>query len=106
MSCARPLIRFYNPNDHNITGSIMSLKMAKERFKNPKLTYDDIAFRKDCMLIPCGKCLACRLRMRQDWQTRMELEATEWDKSEIWFLTFTYNEENVPGMIRSTGEII
>lgn len=46
MSCARPLIRFYNPNDHNITGSIMSLKMAKERFKNPNLTYDDIAYRK------------------------------------------------------------
>lgn len=105
MSCARPLIRFYNPNDHNITGSVMSMKMAKERFKNPNLTYDDIAYRKDCMLIPCGKCLACRLRMRQDWQTRMELEATEWDKSEIWFITFTYNEKNVPGMIRNTGEI-
>lgn len=105
MSCKKPLIRFYNPNDHNITGSIMTLERAKERFKNPSLTYDDIAYRPDCMLIPCGKCLACRLRMRQDWQTRMELEASGHEKSEIWFATLTYDEEHVPGMIRATGEI-
>ena len=59
MSCERPLIRVYNPNDHNITGSIMTLETYRERAHNPKATYESIAYRTDVMLLPCGKCLGC-----------------------------------------------
>lgn len=83
----------------------MSIQMARERFKNPNLQYEDIAYRPDCMLLPCGKCISCRIRMRQDWQTRMELEAKGYPPEEIWFLTLTYNPESVPSMTRNTGEL-
>ena len=75
MSCARPLIRVYNPNDHNITGSIMTLETYRERAHNPTATYESLAYRTDVMLLPCGKCLGCRLRQRQDWETRMLMES-------------------------------
>lgn len=104
MSCARPLIRVYNPNDHNITGSIMTLETYRERAHNPKATYESIAYRTDVMLLPCGKCLGCRLRQRQDWETRMLMESKT--LSPVWFLTLTWNQEYVPGMVRATGEII
>ena len=36
MSCARPLIRVYNPNDHNITGSIMTLETYRKKASDNK----------------------------------------------------------------------
>lgn len=104
MSCARPLIRVYNPNDHNITGSIMTLETYRERAHNPTATYESLAYRTDVMLLPCGKCLGCRLRQRQDWETRMLMESKT--LTPVWFLTLTWNQEYVPGMVRKTGEII
>ena len=104
MSCARPLIRVYNPNDHNITGSIMTLETYRERTNNPTATYESIAYRTDVMLLPCGKCLGCRLRQRQDWETRMLMESKT--LSPVWFLTLTWDQEHIPGMVRATGEII
>ena len=103
MSCARPLIRVYNPNDHNITGSIMTLETYRERAHNPTATYESLAYRTDVMLLPCGKCLGCRLRQRQDWETRMLMESKT--LTPVWFLTLTWNQEYVPGMVRETGEI-
>ena len=91
MSCARPLIRVYNPNDHNITGSIMTLETYRERAHNPTATYESIAYRTDVMLLPCGKCLGCRLRQRQDWETRMLMESKT--LTPVWFLTLTWNQE-------------
>ena len=93
MSCARPLIRVYNPNDHNITGSIMTLETYRERAHNPTATYESIAYRTDVMLLPCGKCLGCRLRQRQDWETRMLMESKT--LTPVWFLTLTWNQEYV-----------
>jgi hypothetical protein len=104
MSCESPLIRVYNPNDHNITGSIMTLKKYRERAHNPTATYESLAYRKDVMLLPCGKCLGCRLRQRQDWETRMLMESKT--LTPAWFFTLTWNQEYVPGMIRATGELI
>ena len=49
MSCARLLIRVYNPNDHNITGSIMTLETYRERAHNPTATYESLAYRTDVM---------------------------------------------------------
>ena len=104
MSCARPLIRVYNPNDHNITGSIMTLETYRERAHNPTATYESLAYRTDVMLLPCGKCLGCRLRQRQDWETRMLMESKT--LTPVWFLTLTWNQEYVPGMVRETISVI
>ena len=71
-----------------------------------KLEYEDLMYRKDVMLIPCGQCIGCRIRQREDWTTRIELEARDYPREQVWFITLTYDDDHVPGMIVKTGEIM
>lgn len=45
-------------------------------------------------IVPCGKCLGCRLDRARMWSDRMALELDHWKKG--MFITLTYNEDNVP----------
>ena len=103
MSCKHPLLRIYNPRDQSDTRAILSLgtAMAKYHFKG----YEEVISRTDVMLIPCGKCIGCRIRAKQDWATRLELEARAY-KGRAWFITLTYRDETIPTLIRNTGELI
>ena len=71
-----------------------------------QLKYEDLMYNPKVMLIPCGQCIGCRIRQREDWTTRIELEARQYQKEEVWFITLTYDDEHVPGMILKTGEIM
>lgn len=42
----------------------------------------------------CGKCLACRVKKRREWSTRLALEMLQHPCAV--FLTLTYDEEHVP----------
>lgn len=105
MSCYKPLIRIYNPDDKEISGQVYSLARFSERM-GKKLRYEDIMYEPRVMLIPCGQCIGCRIRQREDWTTRIELEARQWPKEQVWFITLTYDDEHVPGMILKTGELL
>lgn len=105
MSCYKPLIRLYNPNDKDISGRVYSLSRYSQ-LAGKQLKYEDLMFRKDIMLIPCGQCIGCRIRQREDWTTRIELEARNYPKDQVWFITLTYDDEHVPGMITKTGELV
>ena len=50
-------------------------------------------------LLPCGKCEYRRKQVADQWATRIELEAKEWD--DVIFLTLTYDDDHIP-----YGEII
>lgn len=106
MSCVKPLIRFYVPNDREKSGRVYTLDRFRSVAKNDKIRYEDLVYRKDVMLIPCGQCIGCRIQQREDWTTRIELEARDWNPESVWFITLTYDEEHVPGMILGTGEIV
>lgn len=107
MGCYKPLIRFYVPDNPEASGHIYTLRrFAIERAKNPNLTYEDLIYRKDVMLIPCGQCIGCRIQKKQDWATRIEMEAKTHPPESIWFVTLTYDDEHVPGVNHSTGEVI
>ena len=54
-------------------------------------------------LVPCGKCLGCRIAYSQNWATRIALELKNHEHS--WFATLTYDEEHVPVIDATTGEI-
>ena len=105
MSCYKPLIRLYNPNDKNISGRVYSLSRYSQ-LVGKQLKYEDLMYKKDVMLIPCGQCIGCRIRQREDWTTRIELEARDYPREEVWFITLTYDDNHIPGMIVNTGEII
>lgn len=46
------------------------------------------------MLVPCGKCLQCRIQLRQQWVVRLTHELGYHKKSV--FCTLTYSPENLP----------
>lgn len=48
----------------------------------------------DGLLVPCNKCLACRIQKRKEWSMRLLHELAHWDKSV--FVTLTYTKENTP----------
>lgn len=105
MSCYKPLIRLYNPDDREQNGRVYSLARFSQ-LSGKQLKYEDLMYNPKVMLIPCGQCIGCRIRQREDWTTRIELEAYDYPKEEVWFITLTYNDDHVPGMIVKTGEIM
>lgn len=105
MSCYNPLIRLYNPNDREQSGRVYSLARFSQ-LSGKQLKYEDLMYNPKVMLIPCGQCIGCRIRQREDWTTRIELEARDYPKEEVWFITLTYDDDHVPGMIVKTGEIM
>lgn len=46
------------------------------------------------MLMPCGQCMACRLRRKREWTHRIMLEASL--HSQNCFATLTYSDEELP----------
>lgn len=105
MSCYKPLIRLYNPDDKEISGRVYSLARFSQ-LSGKQLKYEDLMYNPKVMLIPCGQCIGCRIRQREDWTTRIELEAKDYPKEQVWFITLTYDDDHVPGMIVKTGEIM
>ena len=51
--------------------------------------------------IPCGKCIACRLKYSKEWANRCMLELQYHDSA--YFLTLTYNDEHVPVSMTDDG---
>lgn len=105
MSCYKPLIRLYNPNDREQSGRVYTLARFSQ-LSGKQLRYEDLMYNPKIMLIPCGQCIGCRIRQREDWTTRIELEARDYPKEEVWFITLTYDDDHVPGMIVKTGEVM
>ena len=48
----------------------------------------------DGLQVPCGKCLACRIQKRKEWQTRMLHELSSHKDNS--FVTLTYNDDSLP----------
>lgn len=47
-------------------------------------------------IIPCGKCIGCRLEYSREWANRGYLESKLWEQN--YFVTLTYDEEHLPMM--------
>ena len=47
------------------------------------------------MIVPCGKCFACRSKYRLGWQLRLQHELLSYNYNAM-FLTLTYNDDNLP----------
>lgn len=46
------------------------------------------------MLVPCGKCMSCRVSRTREWTVRMVHELDNWDSSS--FITLTYDDDHLP----------
>lgn len=69
-----------------------------KKFRKPKFFYDHYdqvdELADNITMIPCGKCLGCRVDKANDWATRCTIEAKNWPVN--CFITLTYNNENLP----------
>ncbi|AYP28958.1 MAG: putative replication initiation protein [Bacteriophage sp.] len=81
MGCNNPKKAWHIPGDITPRGK------PKLRFAYPGTEADEI-------LLPCNRCTGCYMNIGQDWMTRLINESAmhEWS----WFLTLTYDEENLP----------
>lgn len=54
--------------------------------------------------IPCGQCRSCRIAKSREWANRCVMENTLYPDGYNWFITLTYNDENLPqgDVMRST----
>ena len=55
----------------------------------------------NAVAVPCGKCMACRIRKRRDQATRLVHESSV-HGDDCCFVTLTYNDDNVPVTDKST----
>lgn len=65
----------------------------------PAVTYYD---EPECITIPCGKCIGCRLEYSRQWANRCMLELMYHDSS--YFLTLTYDDAFLPKNIMPANE--
>ena len=59
------------------------------------------------VLLPCRKCLGCRLAYSREWANRCMMESQYHDHT--WFLTLTYDDDHLPrtfSVDRATGEAV
>ena len=68
-------------------------KTEKQLLSNPK----------HIQLIPCQQCEGCRLDYARSWAARCMLEAKFHESN--WFVTLTYDPENVPTLNTISGEL-
>lgn len=118
MACYRPLKAFDTgeltkngkPKYKICDGRTDHIEMFTDGVWEP--CYDDYVsgrhpVRNKYVIIPCGKCIGCRLEYSKQWAMRCMLEAKEHESS--YFCTFTYNDSllrSCSGVSPVTGEIL
>ena len=104
MSCYHPLIRYesfkkykcldghkaYEAKVESIPKDIDPGEYERAEELQNKIT----GYWRNIQLIPCGKCIGCRLENSKNKATQAIYEAEQWKDN--WFITVTYDEEHLP----------
>ena len=64
---------------------------------------ETLEYHKGGKTVPCGYCPACKYNQRVGWTFRISEEAKH--SKEAWFITLTYDQENIPLLNHETGEL-
>uniref|UniRef100_A0AAU8B533 Replication initiator protein n=1 Tax=Dulem virus 202 TaxID=3145679 RepID=A0AAU8B533_9VIRU len=110
MGCSHPLVRLNEDSSIQSLDRFLHWKNAYQRWEDSKqreVVIKELLKNEDAQLLPCGKCINCRLSQSASWANRMEMELGY--HKDNWFLTLTYNDEHVPHGYKvdeTTGEIL
>lgn len=103
MSCYRPIEAWnYTPDQTDL------FQKVNLSFNSPRPEDREKMIRQGRrLLLPCRKCVGCRLDHSREWANRILLEQLYHQES--WFLTLTYDDEHLPPAFPvdlATGEIL
>lgn len=89
MPCYKPLVGWRSRDGRNEKGNWPVVFNMAEGYKDMEV------------VIPCGKCIGCRLERSKEWAGRCVQESKLWDNN--YFLTLTYDDAHLPanGSLRS-----
>lgn len=82
MACLKPLIGY------------RSLQGRSEKGSWPVVFNVSSGYKDMVVVVPCGKCIGCRLDRSKDWAGRCVQESRLWDHN--YFLTLTYEDKCLP----------
>lgn len=102
MSCYFPLI---GAPDGFFESGKQKYKFSQYQSQNP-LIDRVLEEHHDYILVPCGKCLGCRLDQSKDWANRLMMELQYHDSA--YFVTLTYDDAHIPVndyVDQMTGEV-
>lgn len=101
MACNQPLVRVEFPHikylnkNGEISHKAQIYSQSQYEKEYEKIhDFNDGVYDIKTQLIPCGKCIGCRLDYSRQWANRGYLEAKMHDHN--WFITLTYNDEHLP----------
>lgn len=112
MSCISPLIAFPSKLSDNGKVQYIPRKVSDKEFDYWFNKHADDIWSKDQalskpILVPCGKCIGCRLDYSREWAARCMLELKYHDSA--YFLTLTYSDQEAPRVFYTdpdTGEAL
>lgn len=90
MPCYKPLAMYDTGNINPDTGKRVFKLLGKAK---SMLDIND-PDRDNYYLVPCNRCIGCRLDYAREWSNRMLLELA--DNPKGIYVTLTYNDDNVP----------
>lgn len=106
IGCIKPMIRAETHETYRNQSGGISYKAKFYGIELPKLSMEMkhlnnmvISGRyKRYDIIPCGKCIGCRLEYARDKAVQLSLENQNplYEENEKWFVTLTYNDEHLP----------
>lgn len=97
MSCYHPLLGSYYTDAYTGERKVRISSLINEDFfgEKHKRDWNEIKeFDPTSFLVPCGKCLGCRLDYSRRWADRMMLELESNDGKAI-FVTLTYDDDHL-----------
>lgn len=105
MPCYHPMIRIENTNKwekatdgHRYHPA--TIEQPHDLYNRLEEIKDNISYRYN--ILPCGKCIGCKLEYSREWANRGYLEAKCWKQN--WFVTITYDEDHLTIQEETTDE--
>ena len=96
MACERPIARIEDYNGR-VTFESPSFGDA-EQLKKWHQRLDNNGYVKSVTMIPCKRCIGCRLDYAKEWANRIVLETMSYEYN--YFLTLTYDDEHLHKVAR------
>lgn len=89
VACVEPLLAYRHPS----VGIRLFSRTLFERFSQ----MSDYEGWKP-LLLPCGRCIGCRMSAARDWAIRCTFESQQWKTQS--FVTYTYRDAHCPQFLR------